>query len=77
MLDWDAIDAAEPTWLVGLSDISTLMTPLTLSDVIGSPSGGVPAFARAHPPERLLVNGALGRLRWVGDERTLTQTFAP
>ena len=30
LLDWDAIDAATPTWLVGLSDISTLMTPLTL-----------------------------------------------
>lgn len=26
-------------------------------------------------PFMLLVNGALGRLRWVGDERTLTQTF--
>lgn len=247
LLDWDAIDAAEPTWLVGLSDISTLMTPLTLrtgvatlhgtnlmetpydvpdgllgwvdvaghgpgesftqtppgrfraegwddyehdpgvstmtldatgtwtrldggtgdldvtgrlvggcidtlSDVVGSPYGDVPAFARAHAPEgllvyveaadedaltvcrrlhgmrlagffddanavlvgrtrapdaptmtqhdavvdalgslgvpivadvecghvqpfMLLVNGALGRLRWVGDERTLAQTF--
>lgn len=124
----------------------------TLSDVVGSPYGDVPAFARAHAPEgllvyveaadedaltvcrrlhgmrlagffddaiavlvgrtrapdaptmtqhdavvdalgsldvpivadvecghvqpfMLLVNGALGRLRWVGDERTLTQTF--
>ncbi|WP_029290949.1 S66 peptidase family protein [Cellulomonas sp. HZM] len=28
-LDWDAI-AAEPTWLVGFSDISTLLLPLTL-----------------------------------------------
>jgi muramoyltetrapeptide carboxypeptidase LdcA involved in peptidoglycan recycling len=30
LLDWDAIDAADPTWFVGLSDISTLMTPMTL-----------------------------------------------
>ena len=29
-LDWDAIAAAEPTWLVGWSDITTLMLPLTL-----------------------------------------------
>lgn len=30
LLDWSAIAEAEPTWVVGLSDISTLMTPLTL-----------------------------------------------
>ncbi|MEU4085335.1 S66 family peptidase [Streptomyces aureus] len=30
LLDWDRLRAAEPTWLVGFSDISTLMTPLTL-----------------------------------------------
>jgi muramoyltetrapeptide carboxypeptidase LdcA involved in peptidoglycan recycling len=30
LLDWEAISAAEPTWLVGFSDISTLTTPLTL-----------------------------------------------
>lgn len=30
LLDWDALRAAEPTWLVGYSDISTLLTPLTL-----------------------------------------------
>ncbi len=30
LLDWDAIAAAEPTWFVGFSDISTLLTPLTL-----------------------------------------------
>lgn len=29
-LDWEAIDAAEPTWFVGFSDISTLLTPMTL-----------------------------------------------
>jgi len=30
LLDWDRLRAAEPTWLVGFSDLSTLMTPLTL-----------------------------------------------
>lgn len=27
-LDWDALAAAEPTWLVGFSDLTTLMVPL-------------------------------------------------
>src|SRR4051794_34634958 len=30
LLEWDTIGAAEPTWFVGYSDISTLITPLTL-----------------------------------------------
>jgi muramoyltetrapeptide carboxypeptidase len=30
LLDWDAIAAAEPTWFVGFSDISTLLMPVTL-----------------------------------------------
>lgn len=30
LLDWDAIAAADPTWFVGFSDISTLITPMTL-----------------------------------------------
>ena len=30
LLDWDALAAAEPTWLVGFSDISTLLLPVTL-----------------------------------------------
>lgn len=30
LLDWDALREAEPTWLVGFSDISTLITPMTL-----------------------------------------------
>ncbi|GAA3161287.1 MULTISPECIES: S66 family peptidase [Streptomyces] len=29
-LDWERLRAAEPTWLVGFSDLSTLLTPLTL-----------------------------------------------
>ncbi|NGO76799.1 LD-carboxypeptidase [Streptomyces sp. YC504] len=30
LLDWDRLRAAEPTWLVGFSDMSTLITPMTL-----------------------------------------------
>ncbi|MEO3748034.1 S66 peptidase family protein [Plantactinospora sp. B5E13] len=30
LLDWDLIREAEPTWLVGFSDMSTILTPLTL-----------------------------------------------
>jgi muramoyltetrapeptide carboxypeptidase len=30
LLDWEAIRAAEPTWLIGFSDISTLLLPLTV-----------------------------------------------
>jgi muramoyltetrapeptide carboxypeptidase LdcA involved in peptidoglycan recycling len=29
LLDWDALAAAEPTWLVGYSDMSTILVPLT------------------------------------------------
>jgi muramoyltetrapeptide carboxypeptidase len=29
-LDFDALEQAEPTWFVGFSDISTLLTPITL-----------------------------------------------
>ncbi|WP_437004448.1 S66 family peptidase [Streptomyces sp. enrichment culture] len=30
LLDWDRLRDAEPTWLVGFSDMSTIITPLTL-----------------------------------------------
>ncbi|MFI7102255.1 S66 peptidase family protein [Streptomyces sp. NPDC050161] len=30
LLDWERLRAAEPTWLVGFSDMSTVLTPLTL-----------------------------------------------
>jgi muramoyltetrapeptide carboxypeptidase len=30
MLDWEAIGAADPTWFVGFSDISTLLAPMTV-----------------------------------------------
>lgn len=39
LLDWDAIGAAEPTWMVGFSDISTIITPLTLRTGIATLHG--------------------------------------
>jgi muramoyltetrapeptide carboxypeptidase len=30
LLDWDELGQADPTWVVGFSDISTIITPLTL-----------------------------------------------
>ncbi|MER7503720.1 S66 peptidase family protein [Nonomuraea pusilla] len=30
LLDWDALREADPTWLVGFSDLSTIITPMTL-----------------------------------------------
>ncbi|MER6948488.1 S66 peptidase family protein [Nonomuraea sp. NPDC000554] len=30
LLDWDALREADPTWMVGYSDMSTIITPLTL-----------------------------------------------
>jgi muramoyltetrapeptide carboxypeptidase len=38
-LDWDAIAAADPTWFVGFSDISTLLTPLTVATGIATLHG--------------------------------------
>jgi muramoyltetrapeptide carboxypeptidase len=38
-LDWDQIAASAPTWFVGFSDISTLITPLTLRTGIATLHG--------------------------------------
>lgn len=39
LLDWDALAAAEPTWLVGYSDVSTLLVALTLRTGMASLHG--------------------------------------
>jgi muramoyltetrapeptide carboxypeptidase LdcA involved in peptidoglycan recycling len=39
LLDWAAVAAAEPTWLVGFSDTSTLMVPMTLATGIATLHG--------------------------------------
>ncbi|MFI5977037.1 S66 peptidase family protein [Streptomyces sp. NPDC051452] len=40
LLDFERIGRAEPTWLVGYSDMSTLITPLTLLTGIATVHGG-------------------------------------
>jgi muramoyltetrapeptide carboxypeptidase len=39
LLDLDAIGRAEPTWVVGYSDLSTLLLPLTLRTGVGTVHG--------------------------------------
>jgi muramoyltetrapeptide carboxypeptidase LdcA involved in peptidoglycan recycling len=39
LLDWDFLGAAEPTWMVGFSDISTIITPLTLLTAVATVHG--------------------------------------
>ncbi|WP_432000799.1 S66 family peptidase [Streptomyces sioyaensis] len=39
LLDWDRLRTAEPTWIVGYSDMSTLLTPLTLRTGIATLHG--------------------------------------
>jgi muramoyltetrapeptide carboxypeptidase LdcA involved in peptidoglycan recycling len=54
LLDWDAIGRAEPTWLVGYSDISTLLTPLTLLTGVASLHGNNLMDTPYRTPEGLL-----------------------
>ncbi len=65
LLDFDAISAAEPTWLVGYSDLTTVMVPLTLrtgiatlhgSNLMDTPTQSPSRCCRGsprppHPPE--------------------------
>ena len=54
LLDWDAIAAAEPTWLVGFSDMSTILTPLTLRTGIATIHGNNLMDTPYRPPHGLL-----------------------
>ena len=54
-LDWDRLAAAEPTWLVGWSDISRLMVPLTTAARLGhGPRLEPHGHARCAAPDGLL-----------------------
>ena len=53
-LDWDALAAAEPTWLVGYSDLSTLLLPLTTRLGWATLHGDNLADTPYAPPEGLL-----------------------
>lgn len=53
-LDWDALVAAEPTWLVGFSDLDTLMLPVTLRLGWATLHGSNLMDTPYEPPEGLL-----------------------
>ncbi len=53
-LDWAALAAAEPTWLVGFSDLTTLMLPLTLRLGWATLHGGNLMDTPYDPPDGLL-----------------------
>lgn len=53
LLDWDAL-AADPTWFVGLSDISTLLLPLTLRTGVATLHGQNLLDTPYRVPEPLL-----------------------
>jgi muramoyltetrapeptide carboxypeptidase LdcA involved in peptidoglycan recycling len=55
LLDFAAIAAAEPTWLVGYSDISTLITPLTLLTGVATVHGNNLMDTPYRAPEGLLT----------------------
>ncbi|MGN9782685.1 S66 family peptidase [Nonomuraea sp. ZG12] len=54
LLDWDALREAEPTWLVGYSDLSTILTPLTLLTGIATIHGNNLMDTPYEPPPGLL-----------------------
>ncbi len=54
LLDLDALGAAEPTWVVGFSDMSTIITPLTLRTGIATVHGNNLMDTPYRPPEGLL-----------------------
>jgi muramoyltetrapeptide carboxypeptidase LdcA involved in peptidoglycan recycling len=54
LLDWDALAAAEPTWLVGYSDLSTLLLPVTTRLGWATVHGDNLADSPYRPPDGLL-----------------------
>jgi muramoyltetrapeptide carboxypeptidase LdcA involved in peptidoglycan recycling len=54
LLDWDAIRAADPTWVVGYSDMSTIITPMTLLASVATVHGNNLMDTPYHPPAGLL-----------------------
>lgn len=69
LLDWDAAREAEPTWVVGFSDISTLITPLTLVTGVATLHGNNLMDTPFH-----VSDGLVGWLDVVAMERGATFT---
>lgn len=55
LLDFEAISTAEPTWLVGYSDLTTVMVPLTLRTGIATLHGSNLMDTPCAVPEPLLA----------------------
>lgn len=53
-IDWPAVAQAEPTWFVGYSDISTLITPMTLTTGVATLHGANLMDTPYRPPAGLL-----------------------
>ncbi|GGM93684.1 S66 family peptidase [Streptomyces fuscichromogenes] len=54
LLDFEALGRAEPTWVVGYSDLSTLITPLTLRTGVATVHGNCLMETPYLPPDGLL-----------------------
>lgn len=54
LIDWEKVGAAEPTWVVGYSDMSTLITPLTLLTGVATVHGDNLMDTPYRVPEGLL-----------------------
>jgi muramoyltetrapeptide carboxypeptidase len=54
LLGWDALRDAEPTWLVGFSDLSTILTPLTLLTGVATVHGNNLMDTPYRTPDGLL-----------------------
>ncbi len=61
LLDWDRLRTAEPTWFVGFSDVSTLLTPLSHRST-GWDEPCPPRGTRVHPRRGRQLD-AVGRRR--------------
>ncbi|GII28685.1 S66 family peptidase [Planotetraspora mira] len=55
LLDWDALREADPTWVVGFSDMSTIITPLTLLTGVATIHGNNLMDTPYRAPEGLLT----------------------
>jgi muramoyltetrapeptide carboxypeptidase len=54
LLDWDELGAAEPTWLVGYSDMATIITPFSLLTGVATVHGNNLMDTPYRPPAGLL-----------------------
>jgi muramoyltetrapeptide carboxypeptidase len=55
LLDWDVLAGADPTWLVGYSDLATILLPITLRLGWATLHGDNLADTPYRPPEGLLA----------------------